>query len=313
MTERTQVRRRVVRRALGLLITLSLPLLFASPGVADVRDLEVEEYRRITGLPQSKAEENLEIQRQAVGIVDQLEDALGERYAGVWFDAEAGEFAVAMTSESVRSVVAEEFSEDRIAGSYRAGVVDHSWEELQDAQEQIDGELAKLYELNLVDTSIDPRTNAVLIRVDDSASEEDLAELARISAAAPVRVEVEQVELERFQPVKCNDVDDLPNNFHPSCGKPLRGGVEIAYHNNNEAICTAGFRAMSDTSDKRYLLTAGHCAGPQPVIHWDAFNEHSNLYIGQAEQVVFPGHDWMKINATGSGWDQGPWPGLVVA
>ena len=309
--------RALVSSLVLLFATPIIALLGVAPAVADVHPFEVQEYQHAMGVSAEQAEENLKLQQRGSGIVEQLETALGPGYAGVWFDDEAGEFVVPMTSERARHAVDEKFVAAHLAGAYRAHIVEYSWEELEAAQEQIDSKLRKSFELNLVQTSLDPRTNAVVVYVASSASKDDRAGLMGIARSAAVQVELRNSGIDQFQvvPSACNT--KLAN-----CSRPLRGGVEIGVHNAPYGICTAGFLAIGNTNQSRYLISAGHCAAEKdpsnPIINWDAWDEQQlpydgeAHYLGQLEQYAFPTHDWMKINVTGSWWDTVPWPNQVA-
>ena len=120
-----------------------------------------------------------------------------------------------------------------------------------------------------------------------------------------------------------------------NCSTPFRGGVEIAPTESPDlkgGTCTAGFRALG-SNGQRYVLSAGHCAikdEAHPNLtdiksDWKAWDDQQLVannywgekhYLGQVEQISFPAHDWMKVNATGTYWDSGnapaSWPSSVV-
>ncbi|MGH7484770.1 MAG: hypothetical protein ACREMY_04070, partial [bacterium] len=66
---------------------------------------EVQSYEEDFGVSAQTAERNLLTQQDAIGVVEGLEHALGESYAGVWFDNESGEFVVPVLGASNLAVV----------------------------------------------------------------------------------------------------------------------------------------------------------------------------------------------------------------
>ena len=303
-------------------------LLWVAPAAADVRPFEVNAYSDQFNVSEAVAENRLEVQSRGTeaDIVGEMEQALGGSFAGVWFDNETGEFVVPVASSAGRALsadradVSRELADVGLVSRFRTPAVEHSWRELEKTQAVVNLEIRDLFEANLVQTSIDPNTNAVVVDVAKGISEDDAARLNAISGQSDIDIELRDGELQRFRARSLIDC----HAYWRYCGTPLRGGVVI--DSLEKAWCTSAFRVRGDTNNKRYLLTAGHCIGNgqfpypgQPYVHWssslgelakdDKFQER---YIGEVEQWAFPGNDWAKINATGSFWDTSPWPARVV-
>jgi hypothetical protein len=307
-------RRRLSLSSLGLSAVLVVLTALPVSAHGNVNSAEVHAYQEDAGLSAETARTDLELQRRGTDIVEKLERSLGRGYAGVWFDPEAEQFVVPTASKGSGDAIAAAFARANLADDYRFRPVEYSWKELEATQHRIDKELANLFEERLVETSVDPRSNAVVVEVAASATPGDRAELAQIAADASGRVVVRDVGTSRYEGSRQSCAENLHN-----CSAPLRGGVEIGPHNAKMGTCTAAFLAISNTSLDRYLLSAGHCAAekdPQnPILNWDAWDDQraplelgEAHYLGQVEQYAFPTHDWMKINVTDSWWKTGSSP-----
>jgi Repeat of unknown function (DUF346) len=283
-----------------------------SPTGADA--LQVSSYQDDFEVSKQTAEESLQAQEDGAGIVEQLEDTQGKNYAGVWFDNESGEFVVPVLAGVDSTSVTNLLEGDGLESDFRIRHVQSSWGELEAAHERLDKALLPLIEESLVQTSIDPRVNAVVISEAEGTSAAERAQIQARAAAESVDVEVRQGGGETFDvsTAACRTVTPR------SCGRPLRGGVAITPTCTNCSYaygeCTAGFKGIGDITGDRYILTAGHCAAK--FSQWgsaDASSIESMHPIGSVQQYSFPGGDWAKIKATGSSyWDWNPWPSEVA-
>jgi hypothetical protein len=274
---------------------------------AEVGAPEVREYQKDFGVSERQAEDALEIQDRAnaAGLAGGLEERLGQRYAGIWFDNEKGEYVVPTLPSTGAATVDSELTQAGLtAADFRISSARSSWAHLNGAQHQIDATLFQAIGEGFIDTSLDPRTNAVAITQTSGASTELADEVRQVAGEAPVEVDVRPIGLARFdgEPEACAD---------PFCSAPLRGGVQINPPGKPSDHCTAGFPAIG-TNGGRYLVTAGHCVELYPGaplnLSWES--KDSALlphYIGKAEAWEFKTFDWAKINASGSEWDVGPW------
>lgn len=180
-----------LRRAVSVVFLFA----FATPAAAlaaadDVRSLEVESYRHDHGVSAQVAARNLATQQRGTGIVQRLEAVQDDRYAGVWFDNEAGEFVVPVLGERSRASAKATLATAGLTGNYRTVPAEHSWEELKAAHTRLDAELSQLVRENTVRTSLDPRTNAVVVERAAGASGGEAAAIGRLAAEQNVRVEV---------------------------------------------------------------------------------------------------------------------------
>jgi len=290
-------------------IALLVALLTSPPAAAEIHGLEVQGYKSDFGVSQQTAEKRLAVQQRGTGIVDRLEQTMGEHYAGVWFDNSTGEFVVPVVAGANLASVDSALGADNLTADSHTKPVQYSWEELEEAQHRLDKVLFPLVGANLMQTSLDPRTNAVVIRLSEDADKAKRAEIQSAIGDEDVKVEVRQTSPNRIKLglTYCN-------TFGRVCGRPLRGGVGIA-PNGYPPECSAGFKAIGNTYGNRFILTAGHCIKKYEVYKWrseDADHEYKWEQIGLAEGVNFPGGDWAAIKANGSYWDTSPWPSEIA-
>jgi hypothetical protein len=278
----------------------------------DISPLVIKEYRQdFPNLSAEQTEERLEIQQRGSAIVAELKLALGKGYAGVWFDNDAGQIVVPLLSGEDHIAVAEKLDAKGLGRDYRVMQAASNWEGLVAAQEQINKTLRNEIESGFVQTSIDPRANAVVIRQLEGASQaqrESVQEVARTqSTAVEVRESSEKLSLTTRA---CNTV------AAKVCGRPLRGGValtpEIESGVAQIGVCSTAFKATGKANGNRFMLTAGHCGYFYPGV-WDSQDASGNFHKIGSISYTFPGGDWAQIGASGSEyWDVNPWPSEVA-
>ena len=308
--------------AMSLLAVIILALL---PGVssasANVQSFEVDAYQQALDIPSAVAREDLKVQAEGAeaDLVGDLESRLGENFAGIWFDPGYGEYVVPVASDTAGAVVGEVMAAAQLKENYRTHIVKYSWGELQAAHNKVDASLREFFDANLIYTSLDPRTNAVVVHVASAVDARKQVALNQLANGMGDEVELRASRENAFQGSR-----DACSNVVPNCGSPLRGGVEIGpWKQPYGGTCTAAFRAIG-VNGQKYLLSAGHCAAEKnpsnPILSWQARDEQKlpvygqAKYLGEVEQLAFPTHDWMKINVTGSAWDLPlqSWPSLVA-
>ncbi len=296
-------------------LALLSALLVASPSAtAEVPDLVVKEYRQDFDVSVDQAEARLETQTRGTHIVGELKLALGDDYAGVWFDNEANEFVIPLLPDADRAAVDTKLSAKALGGSYRIAPATSTWAELEAEQNKVDRGLGNLLEQGLVQTALDPRSNSVVIREARGASQDQTRGIRQVAQGASTEVDVRERSVERFR----IELTACKTSAPRVCDKPLRGGVSIGADATQgggdgglSGPCSAAFKAIGKASGNRYLLTAGHCT--IAAKNWASYNSNQVEHpIGPVEQTTFPGGDWGKIKANGSYWDTSPWPSQVA-
>jgi sugar lactone lactonase YvrE len=297
------------RILLGLVVASLLAMLAATPASARIYGLEISEYQHDFGVSNARAEATLEIEDKAAeaDVVQGLERRLGNRYAGLWFDNETGEFVVPMLPGAERWPVSQEFADAGIPGEFRTAPARSSMQELLAAHERIDEALLALIEGGEVSTWVDPRTNAVVV---EEAPGADTAVSARIQGAAQgVALERRPSQGELGEQTMGCDIE-----YH-ACPHPLRGGVQLISHSGGWTSnpCTAGFKAIGKELSHRFILTAGHCVeGTQTWFAENPAKAYAEEEIGPTAAWSYPEHDWAAINATKRAWDDESWPSQIA-
>jgi len=297
---------------MGILFVPSLGLAAVMP----VGSPEVQSYQHRFGVSPHVAERNLGRQARGAGIVEQLETTQGSSYAGVWFDNESGEFVVPTVSEAGRAKATALLNDSRLGSAYRTKPARFTWLELEAAQRQLTKTLLPLSREGLIETSLDPRTNAVVISEAQGASPHDEATIRRAAGSQGVNVEVRRKDVAHFR-VAAMSCHIGATRY---CSKPLRGGVDLGIYFKGggwtNEVCTAGFKAVGNIYGNRFVLTAGHClAEENQGLEWgsEVPNGTFPVKIGPSGSYVFgPSGDWGVINANGSEWDTPSWPTEVA-
>jgi len=285
--------------------------------------LEVRGYAQAFGVSGTIAESHLLRQREGSALPEELKQAMGSRYAGLWFDNEAGRFVVPVPGAGGAAAAVQTLASTRLSASaYQTEEVSTTWLALERAQKDLTAALSLQAVRGEVETAIDPRTNAVVLWLGEGVDSSAEAEMKELAARQPVKVEVRQYPVQRFRVETTSCKTTSPR----ACDAPLRGGVDLGSisveHRGTESveyratgICSAGFKATGNLYGNRFILTAGHCQALRPgVSGW--FSETANTSehnIGPMEEFTFgPTGDWAKIKANGSWWDNSPWPSEVA-
>lgn len=264
-----------------------------SPIAAEPRSFEVEAYEKRFDVARQTAKSHLATQRRGAGIVTQLEAVQGEDYAGVWFDNNAGEFVVPRLPSTDRAKVEASLTGAYLGGDFRIVPAQYSWEELEETQERANIALEGLIEGHVVQTSLDPRTNAVIVHQSEEASKGARAQVEAFVGEESVQTEVRLESAESFQaePAACK-------SSTKACDRPPVAGVYIE-DSTGARGCTEGFKGVGKVFENRFVLTAGHCYSGG-YEHWRAYDSSGEVhYLGKVEEHSFGPGDWAKIRLNG--------------
>jgi hypothetical protein len=294
--------------SLWLAVSASAADFQAEPQESEPLAFEVGSYAKDVGVSSEEAERRLAIQHEGAGIVELLEEELGDGYAGIWFDNAAGEFVVPVVRSAARSAVAAKLEGTALKGHFRLESVRSTWSELEGAQKQLDRDLSNLIASSFVQTSRDPVHNSVVVHESESSSKSARAEIQEEIETQEVDVELRREAADRFRlgESACNEPVRV-------CDRPLRGGVKIEPLPVGSGYCTAGFKATGKTFGNQFILTAGHCSKGTGA--WGSRDSSSALHeMAVAEESIFPGGDYGKLKVTGFGtyWEKGAWPSQVA-
>jgi len=320
-------RREAARTSLRTVVVAAMLLTFlvppqgslAAPEAVAPSDLEVSSYQEDAQVSEGVARERLETQARGAGLVGEIRGALGEGYAGVWFDNERGEFVIPLVEIGQREIVKAIMRDDGLTDDYRFAAAGDSWEELEATQASINGSLRQDEEL-VFSTSLDVAANRVQVKLPSEISASRRAEVEAMAASAPTEVEVWVSPEPGAEKMLCWRV--VADN---ACDKPLRGGVGIGPYSGEGAVrCTSGFQALGNTYGHPYIVTAGHCAGApggttQP---WAAKETQAvegevcacpERKIGYMDAIHTSPDDWAVIHVgLTSFWYQESWPNVVA-
>lgn len=290
----------------GLLLACGLSLLLPESAPAEVsaiaqpvHSFEVDAYETAHNIDRSDAAQAIALQHRGAGIVEQLQNVTGASYAGVWFDGKSGKFVVPVTDSRSIGAIRGLLASKGLNDEYRLDPVEFSWNELLALQIEVNKELTVEIGEDLIQTSVDPRRNAVVIHEAAGLGSGAEKEISRIRSRAGRSIVAESVPQGHFQagPTACTTFTPPgPGQIpHRICDRPLRGGVFIeGFGGSSISQCSAGFAATGNLLGNHFLLTAGHCV--QGAGHWRSEDaEQSWRYIGQVEAAMFPGRDYAAI------------------
>ena len=241
----------------------------------DSASFEVSEYSKDFGVSAAVADERLETLHRGTAIVADLKLALGKEYAGVWYDNERGEFVIPILNSADRSAFAARLDAKGLSDEYRTTHAASSWQDLEVAAVRVNEALSTQIESGLVQTSIDPRTNSVVIRQSTMASQPQRQLAQHLVDTQRVNVDLRESDKRlSLTPQACHTAPPR------ACGRPLRGGVALTPEVENGQVqvgeCSTAFKATGNVYGNRFILTAGHCGYFYPG-NWDSQDASGNL------------------------------------
>jgi streptogrisin C len=269
----------------------------ASAGAADDRqdggDEIVAAMERDLGLTRDQAEQQGMLQEQATELDARLQRALGDAYAGGWYDLKSGRLVVNVSDEAALEMAKEAGADARL--------VKHSLQELSAIKQRLDEaaeaptagtdkredgaatdaadrrEADALRDIGVSAWSIDPVSNSVLVTVTADQARSATELLAEFGDAVTIEETLSAPE--------------TTANF-------MDGGDAI-----NGGSCSAGFNLRNPYTGARYLLTAGHC-----VSGGSTLTGQGGVNFGTVNESWFPTYDDAIVrNQNTPFWIQGPW------
>ena len=256
-------------------------------GAADERQDGSDEIlaalERDLGLTREQAEEQGALQERAIKLDARLQRALGDAYAGAWYDLESGQLVVNVTDEAALEKAqggrrrrparqAQPARAERDQGS--------SWTPPQGRRRAAPSgrPATSRRDIGLSAWSIDPITNSVLVTV--TAEQADAAKQLLAEYGDAVTIE------------ETPSAPETTANF-------MDGGDAI-----NGGSCSAGFNLRNPSTGARFLLTAGHCVSAGSTLTGQG---GVTLRHGARELVPDLRRRDHPQPATPRFWIQGPW------
>jgi streptogrisin C len=246
--------------------------------------------QRDLGLSEAELERMLASQASAVALDEQLQETLGDGYAGSWFDHRTGRLTVAVTDQGGAALA-------RDAGA-DTQLVSRGEQELNEIKTELDqlavGRAAAV--AGVIAWAVDPRSNQVVVTVRTGETGAAGALVDRYGDA--VRIE---------------ESDISPSLTHHPW---LDGG--IPYDVFDSGGCSVGFNVINNSTRASYFMTAGHChaAGDLAMSNHSGFFGFKFPLIGTVETSFFPTFDDALVNVDPNNWNQGPWvwtyPGIIT-
>ncbi len=165
-------------------------------------------------------------------------------FGGAWFDPRKNTLHVNATDESFAKAVLEEAGAARLDVSTH--LVAYSFDELDEVAGALRSGKGELGEAADGRVGLDVPTNQVVVQVPS-------AEVEKAQKLAPRNVRVEAATKQSVEADACTDRN--------SCPDAVRAGSIMWKSSVGNDWCSVGATALSSTTNRRYVLTAGHCVG----------------------------------------------------
>lgn len=269
----------------GSVVLFDTPLAAAAPTrpLPTVDSPEVRGMVSEYGMSAAAALKRISLQYDADDIVKSLQQALGDKYAGVSFDIAAGRFKIgALPGVNVLGVMRTAGIKTTVIQATDAVPARWSWAQLLEAQHRWNAVLASKLAAGTYGTAPDASSNAVSVVLSAAVKQSDRASVQSAAQQDSVTVNVSHDSKLSLS------IPAMSCSF-PNCGQPLRGGVLI--YGGGQG-CTDGFLTYSLNNGAAYAMTAGHCLINNPGSTWYA--NHPS-----AGQQVIGGNCCSFVNASG--------------
>jgi hypothetical protein len=233
----------------------------SAPGGAP--DPQVQALTRM-GISPERATQTIAVQSEVASaeLGGKISAALGDSYAGVWFQPAQARFYIGVTSAASRTVAERVVAGSGVAaGDVVIQQVRSTWLQLLTAQEQWNGKHATLRENLQATTGILPQDNAVRVELSSSIPAAVRSALEDEAAGANVDFLIDavpktQLGEERREKKTCDSIFIKMAAF---CEVAITSGVGLYLGAGFRTKCTAGPVLIS--GNETYMLTAGHCFG----------------------------------------------------
>lgn len=225
-------------------------------------DAQIEALTHM-GISPERATQAIAVQSEvaSTGLGSEVTAALGDSFAGVWFQPAEAKFYIGVTSTASRRTAEQVVANSGIAaGNVVIQRVRSTWFELLAAQEQWNKEHATLLKSLQASTGILTQHNAVRIELSSSTSAAERTALENEAATATVNILISVVPAADF-----NDTPKAKKTCSAGafvkliayCEEAITSGVALFLGAETEPDCTAG--PMLIMERETYMLTAGHC------------------------------------------------------
>ncbi len=208
------------------------------------------------------ASDRLEVEAEIArtDLPGRMEAALGDAFAGAWFEGTTAQLHVGVTSSEDRETVEAVAARAGLADNVTETSVQATWAQLQAAQESWSRRLADLFARTEVATSLRPQFNALEVELGSAVPAQERSDLEQKAAGGDVTVLVtasQHRHLDIERDAQCGAFAE----DKAFCNPTIVGGVSIQDETPKNQ-CTAGptvFLQDHMKPTETYLLTAGHC------------------------------------------------------
>jgi hypothetical protein len=275
----------VVAVAIGIMSSLAVGVTaaMAAPAPDPLFQLQVAALER-EGMSPAQAQRGIEFQRAVdeADLTERLEARLGDAFGGLWFQPSAAELHVGAVSPASRRAAEALAERTGFGDGVVVTPVRSSWNELRAAQavwnEKLSGPLAR----GEVVTALDPRSNAVEVRLGSAISSARREALEREDPLGGASAEFVSMGHSGFGLAETNNRCREFAEDNAFCDPTPVAGVTISTTNR---ICTAGpaviQQKFTTNTTETFLLTAGHCTKTQET--WSSSDKNKNpIEIGKS-------------------------------
>lgn len=232
-------------------------------------------------LDRASAERRLNWQGQAPGLSKRLQSILGDRFGGVWIQPATGRLAVGVVGNRspAAAAVSSAATVCGVGDAVDTVTVAHSQKEINAASTWLGERIAAVNATapNALGSYSDVSASTVTLTLPRqgglTATQSQLVVDAQRRYGTLLRTQLDDTAV---APAQCGRL---------TCTPPLRAGVQIK---NPSASCTLGFLARSNSDNKLYAFTAGHCHyDSSRTSNWTSQFDGADHVIGKVHNYVY--------------------------
>jgi streptogrisin C len=290
----------------------------APPYLADAAEPAVTTLAHDLGIPIEEAQRRIGWQDPAAELGEDLYEALGEHFGGLWIDeADGGRVKIGLVGgeSSLAGAQAQTMIAQRSLGAVTDIVpTQFSYAQLERDSAWLSSAIGTVTDATGGRLSSEMRVseNRVVLLVPEgtalTSAQQAVVQAAEQQLGARLAIDTWSGSIQR---------QACGWNLGFNCDRPLRAGVRLYLDGDPNsstdpplAICTAAFNARSLSNGLWYVMTAGHCADKgQNIMAYQPVRTGQYHAIGQVHNSVDRGNDDFAIVRIENvpGWDPRNW------